>query len=115
MSKVLMSGTGTLRFLKGVALAGIGIAALGLTTDSSQARIACEGPYQIIQGQLHATPYCEDNYLAAVAREYGMRVSNAAIRNNPHEKQRACLFVGDDIRVQDICAGYRPDGNRIFP
>lgn len=89
-------------------------AAALLLAAKANAAIQCDGPFQIIQGNKHATPWCQDNYLAAVARSYGMRVSNAAIRNNPGEKERACRFVGADIRVRDICTGYRPDGGRGF-
>jgi len=77
---------------------------------SAQAKIRCNGPFQIIKGhgQL-ATPYCGDNYLGKVAREYGMRVSDRAIRNNPNRKEEVCRLVGHDTRVQDICAGLRPE------
>jgi hypothetical protein len=77
------------------------------------AAIPCKGPYQIVQGQLIATPYCEDNYLARVAREYGIRVSNREIRQNPNKKQEVCRFMGSDIRVRQICAGYRDSGPRF--
>lgn len=72
--------------------------------------IDCQGNFQVQRGgQTIATPYCEDNYLAQVAREYGMTTSAAAIRNNPTAKQKACRFVGDDNRVRDTCQPYRPD------
>jgi len=77
------------------------------------AAIDCKGPYQIVQGQLIATPYCEDNYLASVAREYGIGVSNREIRQNPNKKQEICRFMGFDIRVRQICAGYRDFGPRF--
>ena len=38
--------------------------------------IECEGNFQIQKnGNQIATPYCQDGYLAIVARQYGMRVS----------------------------------------
>jgi hypothetical protein len=77
-------------------------------TDRAEARIACDGPYQIVQGSPLATPYCEDNYLAAVARGYGIRVSDAAVRQNPSVKAEVCRTVGHDNRVRQICAGYLP-------
>lgn len=75
----------------------------------AEARIQCDGPYQIIQGNHHATPYCGDNYLAKVAHSYGSKVSARAIRNNPSVKQEICIWIGHDNRVADICAGYRHD------
>ena len=75
------------------------------TTAPATAGIYCEGPYQIIDGASLATPYCEDNYLARVARSYGMRVSNRAVRWNPTAKSEACRLTGHDNRVSDICTG----------
>ena len=70
--------------------------------------IECDGNYQVQRNGNHiATPYCQDGYLALVAREYGMRISAQTIRYNPSEKERACRLVGDDIRVSSTCAPYR--------
>ncbi|MCB1519876.1 MAG: hypothetical protein KDJ37_04780 [Hyphomicrobiaceae bacterium] len=71
------------------------------------AAIDCNGPYQIVRGQQIATPYCEDAYLAKVAREYGTRVSAAEIRHNPNKKADVCRFMGFDSRVSHICLNYR--------
>ncbi len=90
------------------------VAAAALPVLDASAAIRCDGPFQIINGNKHVTPWCQDNYLAAVAREYGMRVSASAIRNNPSTKERACRFVGADIRVKDTCHGYRPDRGGNF-
>jgi len=77
--------------------------------------ITCKGNYQVQKdGSQIATPYCQDNYLAAVANEHGMRVSAGAVRANPSVKERACRFVGDDNRVRDTCAPYRSDGDTQF-
>ena len=70
--------------------------------------IECEGNFQIQKnGNQIATPYCQDGYLAIVAREYGMRVNANTIRYNPSEKERVCRLVGEDNRVRDTCAQYR--------
>jgi hypothetical protein len=70
--------------------------------------IECDGNYQIQKGGNRvATPYCQDSYLAAVAREYGMKVSAQAIRSNTGEKKRACRLVGEDNRVRGTCGPYR--------
>ena len=74
--------------------------------------IECDGNFQVQKdGSRIATPYCQDGYLAIVAREYGMKVSGQAIRGNYGEKEGACRLVGDDIRVRDTCGQYR---NRQF-
>ena len=65
--------------------------------------IDCEKGYQRVQGNLLATPYCQDNYLAEVAREYGVKVSAERIRNNPNTKRDVCRIAGRDIRVQTAC------------
>lgn len=79
--------------------AGLVVASAG----SGQARIQCRQGYQMVQGHELATPYCQDQYLAEVAREYGMKVSAEAVRQNPNLKQEVCRFVGRDIRVQQNC------------
>ena len=84
-----------------------------LPVTSTEARIRCNGAYQIVRGQGEiATPYCQDNYLAQVARSYGIRVSNAAIRQNPSRKEEVCRAIGHDARVNDLCVQYRNDSCR---
>jgi hypothetical protein len=67
------------------------------------ARIKCVKGSQRVQGKLIATPYCQDQYLAQVAREYGFKASAARIRNDPNYKKQICQFVFNDIRVQTTC------------
>ncbi len=88
------------------------VLATGIVPAPADAAIRCKESYQIVQGNLIATPYCEDSYLAEVARGYGTRVSAREIRNNPNRKEQVCRLVGGDIRVSDICAQYRSDGGR---
>ena len=81
-----------------------------LTTLPAHSAIRCKGAYQVIQGSLHATPFCGDNYLAEVARKsYGWKVSSRAVRNDPYLKKKLCLHFGHDIRVSNICAGLRQE------
>ncbi|MDX2290494.1 MAG: hypothetical protein NW217_16965 [Hyphomicrobiaceae bacterium] len=87
-------------------------AGTGLLPLSATAAIRCHESYQIVQGNYISTPYCEDNYLAEVARTYGTRVAARDIRNDPNRKEQVCRLVGGDIRVMDICAQYRSDGGR---
>ncbi len=91
--------------------------AVGVTTFSTngEARIRCEGGFQVVSGQGQiATPYCEDEYLATVARGYGIRVSGAAIRRNPHRKEEVCKAIGHDGRIYDACLKYRNDNGGRF-
>jgi len=103
---------------KGItALAAAGALAVLLTGVSPQpasAAIRCEGNFQITQYGRINTPYCEDNYLAQVAREYGVNVSASAIRRNPSVKERTCRVVGNDNRVRSTCAPYLPHNDRRF-
>ncbi len=83
-------------------------------SSPAAAEIRCDGRFQIVRGESLATPYCEDEYLAAVARGYGVRVSGRAVRNDPSVKASVCRFVGGDPRVQDICIGYREQIRPFF-
>jgi hypothetical protein len=70
--------------------------------------IECEGNFQVMNdGNSIASPFCQDGYLAIVANEYGMDVSDRDIRSNYGDKERACRLVGDDIRVREACSQYR--------
>ncbi|RIA56333.1 hypothetical protein [Dichotomicrobium thermohalophilum] len=101
--------------ITGIAAIGALAAAVGTSwTQPASAAIRCEGNFQITEYGRINTPYCEDNYLAQVAREYGMSVSASAIRRNPGVKERACRLVGHDNRVRDTCAPYLPENNRRF-
>lgn len=84
-----------------------------LLGSPAQARIICNESYQVVGGREIATPYCADNYLAQVARSYGVRVSDSAVRNNPGRKGEICRMIGHDIRVQDACAGDSSRGRRF--
>lgn len=93
-------------------LATLCLSSVVALTNPAAARIQCDGPYQIIQGSKVATPYCEDSYLAHVARSYGSGVTPEAIRHNPNLKESVCRFMGADIRVKDICSGLRDEDRR---
>lgn len=104
-----------MRTLATLALATASIAAI--TAAPASAMMMCEGPYQIVEGRSLATPFCEDNYLAKVARKYGMRVSGKQIRWNASLKSDACRLAGHDNRVSSICRGqfneyFRERGGR---
>jgi hypothetical protein len=83
-----------------------------VSAGGAEAAIRCKDGYQIVQGNYLATPYCQDDLLARVAREYGMRASAAAIRGNPNYKKEVCRLVGRDIRVQNHCLDAFPGRGR---
>lgn len=93
--------------------AAIAASAVVVVSGAAQARIQCDGQYQMVSGNPIATPYCQDNYLAQIARGYGMKVSIADVRI-PSRKQEVCGFVGHDVRVSSICSGWRVDPNGRF-
>ncbi len=45
-----------------------------------------------------------------VARTYGWKVSDDAIRYSESTKAQVCRAIGHDNQVQEICAPYRTDG-----
>ncbi|WP_244466787.1 MULTISPECIES: hypothetical protein [Filomicrobium] len=87
------------------ALGLVGITCFGATAD---ARIECRNGSQLVGGNWISTPYCEDQRVAEVAAEYGMRVSADAIRKNPNVKKEVCRLIGQDIRVDMACQTVLP-------
>ena len=69
----------------------------------AEAKIACQKGFQNVAGSQLATPYCQDLYVAQVARAYGIKVSDEAIRNNPNTKRNVCQLIGRDNRVHIAC------------
>lgn len=69
----------------------------------AEARIVCVKGNQLVNGHPLATPYCQDELVAQVAREHGVKVSASAIRANPNLKRNVCQFVGRDIRIYQAC------------
>ncbi len=104
---------------KALVILGAGLCFIAIfiaTTLPANAAIKCKGQFQVIKGHGQiSTPYCEDNYLAAIARSYGRRVSNVAVRQNPSVKAEICRQIGHDSRLTEICSGHRPDGNNKRP
>lgn len=77
--------------------------------DPAAARIECRGNFQVTKYGLIATPYCEEEQIAIVARSYGSNVTAAQVRNNPLTKVYLCQTLGSDVRLKGSCAGYGPD------
>jgi hypothetical protein len=100
-----------------IASAVLGAGLLMLAHGNAEARIVCDGNFQIVAGNPISTPYCREMYLAYVARtSYGWNVSDQAIRYSESTKAQVCRAIGFDNRVQEICSPYRPDGGsrRVF-
>ena len=100
-----------------IASAVLGAGLLMLAHGGAEARIVCDGNFQIVNGNPISTPYCREMNLAHVARtSYGWSVSDQAVRYSESTKAQVCRAIGFDNRVQEICSPYRPDGGsrRIF-
>lgn len=102
------------RFFPGLCLAVAAAAAPLLAAAPAEARIKCVNGFQIVNGSPIATPYCQDNLVAQVAREHGMKVSEVEVRNNPNYKRYVCQFVGRDIRIYQACIDANSVGRRGF-
>ena len=85
-------------------------------TSSSLARVECKGDFQVTKYGLIATPWCEEENIAVVARSYGWTVTGSEVRKNPLKKVYICQVLGRDIRLKGSCAGYSPARlGKIFP
>jgi hypothetical protein len=94
----------------------LGSAVLGaavLVAAPASAAIKCSGGYQVVNGALLATPYCQDQQVAQVARASGIRVTDSEIRNNPNTKRDVCRTIGRDNRVYLSCLESNPNGRRF--
>jgi hypothetical protein len=80
-----------------------------VTATPAAACIECQGNYQISKYGPIATPYCQDEEIARVARTYGVRVTGAEVRNNPLKKVYLCQIVGGDVRLKGSCGAYAPE------
>ena len=86
----------------------MGAGVIAISSESVEARVVCKKGYRILKGQRLGTPYCQDLYLAKVAREFGVRVAAREILNNPNKKREVCQFIGWDIRIEHICESVLP-------
>lgn len=72
-------------------------------SGAASAAIVCKDGFQKSGGNWISTPYCNDAHLAQIARGYGVKVSDAEIRNNPAKKDEVCRFVGISGTARDYC------------
>lgn len=98
----------------GVGLLVAAVVAAAAWPAPADARIRCVNGSQIVNGTPLATPYCQDELVAQVAREHGLKVSGSSIRNNPNLKRNVCQHVGRDIRIQLACVDANSVGRRRF-
>jgi hypothetical protein len=90
-------------------LAGCAVLALLAVSDPAVARIQCQGNFQMSKYGPIATPYCEEEQIALVARSYGNKVTAAEVHKDPLTKVYLCQTIGYDQRLKGSCAGYSPD------
>ena len=79
-----------------------GCAALILVTTlagPAVARVQCRGNFQITKYGPIATPYCEEEQIALVARSYGQNVTGSQVRKNPLMNVYLCQTLGYDSRL----------------
>jgi hypothetical protein len=100
MHRQIVSGAAT--------LAAAAVLAISLASPAA-ARIECRGNFQVSKYGLIATPYCEEEQIAYVARSYGQNVSGSQVRRDPLLKVYLCQTIGYDNRLKGSCAGYGPD------
>src|SRR5262245_49918964 len=96
-----------------VASAALASGLLVMAQGAAEARIQCDGNFQIVNGIPVSTLYCREWTLAQVARSRGWDVTVDSIRYNETTKARVCRSVGADNRVLEICGPYRTDGGDI--
>lgn len=80
------------------------IATLVLTATSVQANIRCNGSYQVVNGSEIATPYCQDENLARLARKRGIEVTGTQIRKDLGKKLAVCRVIGKQTSARSACA-----------
>ncbi|HZP08768.1 hypothetical protein [Methyloceanibacter sp.] len=89
-------------------LAAVGLLAIAASTPA-EARIQCQGNFQVGPYGLIATPYCEEEQIARVAQAYGWKVTATEIHRDPLKKVYVCQVLGYDNRLKGSCAGYGPE------
>ena len=100
-----------MRQILGCGFAGLVIVGLLAIASPKQAhaRIQCQGNFQITKYGPVATPYCEEEQIARVARSYGWTVTASEVHKNPLKKVYICQILGGDTRLKGSCAGYAPE------
>jgi hypothetical protein len=84
----------------------VALAVMICAASQAEAKIQCQGNFQITKDGPISTPYCEEAQIARVARSYGYAVTDSEVRNNPNTKVFLCQWIGGDNRLKGSCAGY---------
>lgn len=89
----------TMRFLLAVLASTMALSA------AAHAGPACtrEGYLKLRSGDRVPTPACQANLLGRVARDHGIRISDARIRRDAGVRERICETVGHDGRLVIAC------------
>jgi hypothetical protein len=74
--------------------------------EPAVAKIQCKGNFQVTKHGLIATPYCEEEQIARVARSYGWNGTASEVHNNPNTKVYLCQRFGRDNRLKGSCGAY---------
>jgi hypothetical protein len=82
-----------------------------MLTVPPEARIQCRGNFQMTKYGPIATPYCEEEQIAFVARSYGQSVSQ--VRKNPLMKVYLCQTLGLRLAAEGILHWIR--SRRVRP
>jgi hypothetical protein len=98
-----------MRNLRYLASCGLAAAVLAALAIPAQARIQCQGNFQVGPYGLIATPYCEEEQIARVAQSRGFKVTADEVHRNALKKVYLCQVIGFDNRLKGSCAGYGPD------
>lgn len=94
-----------MRRMFSIALAALGVVTLqsGIVARTADAAIVCKDGFQNSGGNWISTPYCNDAHLAQIARQHGVKVSDAEVRKSPGKKDEICRFLGDSGPARDYC------------
>lgn len=84
----------------------VATALLVMGSEPAGARIQCKGNFQVTERGLIATPYCEEEQIARVARSYGWKGTASEVHNNPNTKVYLCQRFGRDNRLKGSCGAY---------
>lgn len=77
--------------------------------------IECRNGYQRVAGSEIATPFCQDEYLAVVARDFGISTTGARVRKDWGHKREICRLIGQDNRIRGACASENDSGGDSSP
>lgn len=92
------------RCLKGCSAACAGLIC---AVSHANAKIVCDGNFQIVDGMSISTLYCQDENLAVYQRSLGVKVSGGEVRHHPELKREACASSGSANEI--ACAAHVAD------